>query len=67
MCRDAIGDLMRVLQVAQRADDLDRAAAFYTDLLGRAPTAVFNPPGLVFFHLDGVRLLLDRAAPSALL
>ena len=58
---------MRLIQVAQRADDLDRAAAFYTELLGRAPTAVFDPPGLVFFDLDGVRLLLDRAAPSALL
>jgi methylmalonyl-CoA/ethylmalonyl-CoA epimerase len=58
---------MRLVQVAQRAADLDRAAAFYADLLGRAPTAVFDPPGLVFFDLDGVRLLLDRAAPSALL
>ena len=58
---------MRLIQVAQRATDLDRAAAFYTDLLGRAPTAVFDPPGLVFFDLDGIRLLLDRVAPSALL
>ena len=56
---------MRLVQVAQHADDLERAAAFYADLLGAAPTASFDPPGLVFFDLDGVRLLLERAAPSA--
>jgi methylmalonyl-CoA/ethylmalonyl-CoA epimerase len=58
---------MRLLQVAQRADDLDRASAFYGKLLGAPPTARFDPPGLLFFDLDGVRLLLDRNAPSALL
>jgi methylmalonyl-CoA/ethylmalonyl-CoA epimerase len=63
---------MRLTQVALHADDLDRATAFYTRLLGIEPTAQFDPPGLVFFDLDGVRLLLDRAAetvqqlPSAL-
>jgi methylmalonyl-CoA/ethylmalonyl-CoA epimerase len=55
-----------LLQIAQRAEDLTRASAFYESLLGVAPTAVFDPPGLLFFDLDGVRLLLDRAAPSAL-
>ncbi|MFD4960284.1 VOC family protein [Microbacterium sp. NPDC058389] len=58
---------MRLLQVAQRADDLDRAATFYETLLGAPATARFDPPGLLFFDLDGVRLLLDRNAPSALL
>ena len=57
---------MRAVQIAQRADDLARAAAFYTELLGTAPSATYEPPGLVFFDLDGVRLLLDAAAPSAL-
>lgn len=56
-----------LVQVAQRAVDLDRAAAFYADLLGAAPVATYDPPGLVFFDLDGVRLLLDRGAPSAYL
>ena len=52
--------------MAQHADDLDREAAFYADLLGRPPRAVFDPPGLLFFQVGGTRLLLDRAAPSAL-
>jgi catechol 2,3-dioxygenase-like lactoylglutathione lyase family enzyme len=58
---------MDLVQVAQRATDLDRAVAFYSDLLGAPPSARFDPPGLVFFDLDGVRLLLDVGAPSALL
>ncbi len=58
---------MRLVQIAQRAEDLDRAADFYTVLLQEPPTATFDPPGLLFFDLDGVRLLLDRNAPSALI
>ncbi len=58
---------MRVVQVAQHAADLDRAEQFYATLLGAPATARFDPPGLVFFDLDGVRLLLDVAAPSALI
>lgn len=58
---------MRLVQVAQRAEDLTRATAFYSDLLGTAPTASFDPPGLVFFDLAGVRLLLERGAPGATL
>jgi methylmalonyl-CoA/ethylmalonyl-CoA epimerase len=57
---------MRLAQVAQHADDLDRAEQFYTALLGAPASARFDPPGLLFFDLDGVRLLLDAAAPSAL-
>ena len=58
---------MRLIQVAQHADDLDRAAAFYAQLLGVQPTAVYDPPGLLFFDLDGVRLLLERGAPTSVL
>ncbi len=58
---------MDVYQIAQRATDLDRASAFYTNLLGAPPTATFDPPGLVFFQVGSLRLLLDRNAPSALL
>jgi len=58
---------MHVFQVAQRVVDLERARAFYADLLGMDASGVFDPPGLVFFQLDSMRLLLDRAAPSALI
>lgn len=58
---------MKLVQVAQHASDLDRAAAFYELLLGSPPTGRFDPPGLLFFDLDGTRLLLDANAPSALL
>ena len=57
---------MRLHQVALPVSDLDRATAFYADLLGTEPIAAYDPPGLVFFDLDGVRLLLDRqAGPGA--
>lgn len=57
---------MRVAQIAQHADDLDRAAAWYTSFLGRSPAGRFDPPGLLFFTLDGgSRLLLEQGAPSA--
>ncbi len=58
---------MRLVQVALHADDLDRAAAFYSSLLASAPTGRFDPPGLLFFDLAGTRLLLDQNAPSALI
>jgi methylmalonyl-CoA/ethylmalonyl-CoA epimerase len=58
---------MDLYQVAQHADDLDRATAFYTAVLGGELIASFDPPGLVFIRLGPVRLLLDRAAPSALI
>ncbi|BAS12181.1 glyoxalase/Bleomycin resistance protein/dioxygenase [Arthrobacter sp. Hiyo8] len=58
---------MKLIQVAQRAVDLDRASAFYSRLLGSAPSGRFDPPGLLFFDLDGVRLLLDLGAPSSLI
>ncbi|MFH8248808.1 VOC family protein [Microbacterium sp. B2969] len=57
---------MELVQIAQHADDLTRAAAFYSQLLESEPTGLFDPPGLLFFDLDGVRLLLDRNAPSSL-
>lgn len=57
---------MQLVQIAQHVEDLDRATDFYTVLLNRPPLARFDPPGLVFFDLDGVRLLLEREAPRAL-
>lgn len=57
---------MKLVQIAQHADDLQRASDFYTVLLDAEPAAMIDPPGLLFFDLDGVRLLLDREAPSSL-
>lgn len=58
--------MVKLIQVAQHVDDLARAVACYRDLLDREPVATFDPPGLAFFDVDGVRLLLDAGAPSAL-
>jgi methylmalonyl-CoA/ethylmalonyl-CoA epimerase len=58
---------MRLIQVALRAEDLARATVWYADLLGRGPAATYDPPGLVFFDLDGVRLLIERGAEPATL
>jgi methylmalonyl-CoA/ethylmalonyl-CoA epimerase len=60
--------LERVHQVAQRAVDLDRAVAFYRDVLRLPFIARFDPPGLAFFDLGNVRLLLEAGdTPPALL
>jgi methylmalonyl-CoA/ethylmalonyl-CoA epimerase len=58
---------MELIQVAQHADDLDRAVEFYTRLTGVGPVARFDPPGLAFFALGSVRLLLEGGATSAAL
>lgn len=54
-------------QVAQHVADLDRAAEFYEQVLGAQLIARFDPPGLAFFRLGRIRLLLDAAAPTALM
>ncbi len=53
-------------QAAQHVDDLDRAVAFYRDVLGLSLIARFDPPGLAFFELGHSRLLLEAGAPSAI-
>ena len=53
--------------MALHAADLDRAVAFYRDVLGLTFVARFDPPGLAFFDLDGTRLLLEAGAPPSLL
>src|SRR6266850_7070617 len=58
---------LTVHQIAQHVDDLDRAVAFYRDVLDLPLVARFDPPGLAFFDLGNVRLLLEVSAPSALL
>ena len=60
-------EIRTLRQVAQRAIDLDRAVAFYRDVVGLRHFTTFDPPDLAFFDLGETRLLLDRGAPSALL
>ena len=61
---------MKLYQLAMSVPDLDVAEAFYRDVLGARFVARFDPPGLVFFDLDGVRILFERgeaAGNSALI
>lgn len=58
---------MKIRQIALGCQDLVRAQDFYTQLLGREPIAVFNPPGFCFFDLDGTRLLIEVGGPKSLI
>jgi methylmalonyl-CoA/ethylmalonyl-CoA epimerase len=50
-------------QIAVPVADVDRATAFYRDVLGMR--FLFQaPPGLAFFDCDGVRLMLDQPAAA---
>jgi len=54
----ALPGIRRVGQLAVPINDLDRAVAFYRDVLGL--TFLFQaPPGLAFFDCGGVRLMLS--------
>ena len=61
--RPLAGSALR--QVAQPSRDLVRSVAFYRDVLGATHIATFNPPGLAFFEIGGVRLMLN-AIPGAI-
>ena len=54
-------------QVAQHAEDLERAPAFYVTHLGARVLATFDPPGLLFLQIGTARVLFEQAAPSATL
>jgi methylmalonyl-CoA/ethylmalonyl-CoA epimerase len=55
--------LTRIGQVAVPVADIDRAVAFYRDVLGMR--FLFQaPPGLGFFDCGGVRLMLDAPAKA---
>jgi len=52
--------ISRLGQIAVNAKDVERAAAFYQNVLGLK--LLFKAPqGLAFFDCGGVRLMLDRA------
>jgi methylmalonyl-CoA/ethylmalonyl-CoA epimerase len=53
--------LDKIGQIAIPVSDIDRAIAFYQDVLGME--FLFKaPPGLGFFNCGGIRLLLDAPA-----
>jgi len=56
-----------LVQVAQRAPDLDAAVSFYRDVLGGQFLGKFDPPGLALVSLGGIRLLFERDAQPAML
>jgi methylmalonyl-CoA/ethylmalonyl-CoA epimerase len=51
--------ITRLGQIQVRAHDVERAAAFYQNVLGLR--LLFKaPPGLAFFDCGGVRLMIDK-------
>jgi methylmalonyl-CoA/ethylmalonyl-CoA epimerase len=50
--------LSRIGQIAIVVKDVERATAFYRDVLGMR--FLFAFPGLAFFDCDGVRLMLSK-------
>jgi len=60
---DAAFGLNEIGQIAVPVSDLERAIAFFRDVLGMR--FLFKaPPGLGFFDCNGVRLLLDAPAKA---
>jgi methylmalonyl-CoA/ethylmalonyl-CoA epimerase len=58
--------LSEVGQIAVTVEDVERATAFYRDVMG--VPFLFDAPGLAFFDLGGTRLMLSRpegVAPSS--
>ncbi len=55
--------LGRLHQIAQPVHDIDRAVAFYRDVLG-VPFLFAAPPSLAFFDCGGVRLMLSPPSPG---
>ncbi len=50
--------LTEIGQIAVTVEDMARATAFYRDVLG--VPFLFDAPGLAFFDLGGIRLMLSR-------
>lgn len=58
------GLLQGLHQVALATTDLDKATGFYRDSLRLPLIARFDPPGLAFFDIGGVRLSIQQSAGS---
>ena len=65
----ASGDftLDKLHQVSLTATNLDTAVEFYRDVLGLRFVARLDPPGLAFFAIGGLRLMLSATASQATL
>jgi methylmalonyl-CoA/ethylmalonyl-CoA epimerase len=61
---EAVFGLSRIGQIAIGVEDLERATAFYRDILGLR--FLFTaPPGMAFFDCGGIRLLLGGPESGA--
>jgi methylmalonyl-CoA/ethylmalonyl-CoA epimerase len=58
---------MKIRQISIGCEDIERAQAFYTQILKQEPTAVFTAPGMIFYDLEGTRLLIQRGGGSSLI
>lgn len=56
--------LGRIGQIALSVHDMDRAVAFYRDVVGLK--FLFQAPNVAFFDVAGVRLMLGQAEPADL-
>lgn len=56
--------ISKIKQIALATSDLDESIAFYQNILGANFVAKYDPPGLVFFDFEGVRLLLEKGAAT---
>jgi len=56
--------LSTIGQIAVNVKDVERATAFYRDILGLK--FLFAPPNLAFFDAGGVRLMLTKGEQSEL-
>ncbi len=59
--------ITRLHQVAAHAGEPDDMCRFYRDVLRAKFIAEFNPPGILFFDFNGVRLMFEaNVAPATL-
>jgi methylmalonyl-CoA/ethylmalonyl-CoA epimerase len=56
--------LAQIGQIAVPVSDIEQAITFYRDVLGMRFLFEATPPGLGFFDVGGVRLMLDVPAKS---
>ena len=56
MNAESFDGLRQIGQIRVAVSDIDRAVSFYRDTLGMS--FIFQFPGMAFFDLDGIRLML---------